>query len=342
MRTTIEISWSSLWKIFFFLIFVAILISGEQILLGLFLAVVISAGLDFLVDRLEKWGIPRPLGVILIFLLGIIIFFVIAYAVIPFLIADLNTVLSKFNKPAAAYWLGPLINFRPDSSITLFVNRLSSQLFSGDLSPVSTFSDVLGGVGLVVAVLVSSFYLSINRDGIERFIRAIFPNDYEEEAIAIYKRARRKIGFWFQTQLVLSFVLGFLAWFSLFMLGVRHAIVLAFVAAFFELVPFVGPIVSGGIAILVAWTTSPALAGYTLIVFLAIHQLESHVLVPLLTRRSVGLHPVIVIGSLLIGLEIAGLLGALIAVPAAAVIQEVVESWSVHRKLTVVEDISQS
>jgi hypothetical protein len=87
------------------------------------------------------------------------------------------------------------------------------------------------------------------------------------------------------------------------------------------------------LAIISAWTVSPILAFYTLLVFLAIHQLESHVLVPLLTRRSVGLHPVLVIIALLIGLELGGLLGAFVAVPAAAVIQEVVEFRSARRHL---------
>jgi predicted PurR-regulated permease PerM len=75
-----------------------------------------------------------------------------------------------------------------------------------------------------------------------------------------------------------------------------------------------------------------SLALWTLIVFLFLHQLESHALVPLLTGRSVGLHPVIVIIALLIGAEAGGLLGIIIAVPAAAVIQEILEDWTSGKK----------
>jgi predicted PurR-regulated permease PerM len=78
------------------------------------------------------------------------------------------------------------------------------------------------------------------------------------------------------------------------------------------------------VAVLVALTTSPALAFYTLLVFLALQQLESNLLVPLLMRKTIDMHPVIVIIALLIGIEAGGLLGALVAVPAAAVMQEII------------------
>ena len=96
--------------------------------------------------------------------------------------------------------------------------------------------------------------------------------------------------------------------------------------------PFVGPILSGAAAVLTALTTSFNLAISTLVVFLAIHQFESHLLVPLMNKRSVGLHPVIVITALLIGAEVAGLLGVIIAVPAAAVLQEIFEDRSSRRQ----------
>jgi predicted PurR-regulated permease PerM len=244
-RNVFDISWISLWRVFFFLIFASILYFSQQIILGLFLAIVISAGLDFMVDFLERRGIPRSFGVVIIFLSTLLAIVFLLYTVVPFLIADLNTVLSKFNRPVATYWLGPLVNFQPDRSIALFVSRISTQLFSGNFSPISTFSDVLGGLGLAVAVLFSSFYLSLNRDGIERFIRAVLPDAYEDQAIEIYRRSRRKMGVWFQTQLILSFIIGMLVYVALLVLGLQHAFILAFLAGLFELVPFVGPRYSG-------------------------------------------------------------------------------------------------
>jgi predicted PurR-regulated permease PerM len=111
---------------------------------------------------------------------------------------------------------------------------------------------------------------------------------------------------------------------------------IAVLAAIFELVPFLGPILSGAVAVVAALLTSVTLAFWTLIFFLIAQQFESHVLVPLLSRRSVGLHPVIVIVALLIGAEVGGVLGLIISVPVAAIAQEVVQDWSSKRRAKVI------
>jgi predicted PurR-regulated permease PerM len=104
---------------------------------------------------------------------------------------------------------------------------------------------------------------------------------------------------------------------------VKHAFALGVLTAIFEIVPFVGPIFSGAVAVLVAMTTSATLGFYVLVTFLVLQQIESHLLVPLLMRKTIDMHPVVVIVALLIGIELGGLLGALVAVPLAAVVQEV-------------------
>ena len=84
-RLTIDISWGSLWKVLFFLILVSLLAVSFQILIGLFLAVIISSGLEYFIDFLERQGVPRTLGVVLIFLVCALLLTVLAYTVIPLL-----------------------------------------------------------------------------------------------------------------------------------------------------------------------------------------------------------------------------------------------------------------
>lgn len=329
---SLEISWVSLWRLLFFVAFAVIMFKGMQILLGLFLAIIISSGLEAVVDLLERRGIPRTLGVILIFISGLILVIILVYAVLPLVIVELNTIFTGLDKSGTNSLLKSLVNVKSSQSISALLSKLSGQFFSGGASPLDFFSKTLGSFGLAVAVLVSSFYLTLSRDGVERFIKVVFPADHEKQALKIYERSRRKIGVWFQTQILLSLVMGILVWGSLFFLGVKHAFLVGILAGIFELMPFVGPILSGAIAVLMALSTSASLAFYTLIIFLVIHQLESHVFVPLLTRRTVGLHPVIVIIALLIGAEVGGFLGILISVPAAAVFQEVIDEWSTRKK----------
>lgn len=331
-KKTLEISWVSLWRILLFVLLVGVLYLGRQILLGLFLAIIISSGIEVLVNFLEKRGIPRTLGVILIFIIALLLIIILIYTVIPLIIIELNTVFSGFGKSAGNNFWASIFSASASKSVNAVITKLSESFFAGDISPLSWFSQTLGSFGLAVAVLISSFYLSLSRDGVERFIKAVMPLDYEKPALRIYERSRRKIGFWFQTQILLSVMLGVLVWGAMVLLGVKHAFLVGILAAVFEIVPFVGPILSGATAVLMALASSLTLAFYTLITFLAIQQLESHVLVPVLTRRSVGLHPVIVIIAILIGAEVGGVLGILISVPAAAVFQEVIEEWSVKKR----------
>ena len=190
----------------------------------------------------------------------------------------------------------------------------------------------MGGFGLALAVIVSSFYLCLSRDGVERFLKVVVPPDSEAAALRIYERSREKMGSWFRMQLFSSAIMGLIIWGGLSLLGVRYAFLIGILGAFFEIIPFVGPILSGVLAVASAIATSAALAVYTLVFFLVAQQFEAHFLVPILNRRSVGLHPVIVITAVLIGAEVGGFLGIVIAIPAAAVFQEVITDWSIQKR----------
>lgn len=331
-KIAFDISWPTLWRLLAFVAFVAVLYEGRQIVLGLFLAIIISSGLEGIVDVLERrLNLPRSVSVILLFLAALIAFILVVYTVVPFLLVEIDTVFSGVNAASLGGW-GILLNLHASQSVSSLVGKLSTQFVAGNVSPLDLFSRVLGSLGLAIAVLVSSFYLSLNHDGVEKFLKVVVPPDYEETTMRIYKRSKELIGAWFRMQLLLSVIMGFTVWAGLTLLGVQYAFLIAILAAFFELVPFLGPILSGAVAIVSALLTSTTLAFWTLIFFLVAQQFESNILVPLLSRRSVGLHPVIVIIALLIGAEVGGVLGIIIAVPLAAVFQEVVQDWSNKRR----------
>lgn len=336
-KKSLEISWGTLWRVLLFVLFATALVSSIQIVLALFLAVIISSGLEFLIDFLERRGIPRTLGVILVFLAAALVVVIIMYLVLPFVVADINVLFAgSRSDDAGGSVLGQLLSLKTTQSIGVLINKVSSQFFADTVSPVEAVSQVLGGLALAIAALVSAFYLSLSHDGAERFIRAVFPSDQEERVLRIYERSKHKIGSWFRTQIVLSFLMGILVWISLGALGVKHAFLLGLITGVFELMPFVGPILSGAVATLFAASVSTPLAIYTVILFTILHQFESHFLVPVLTRKSVGLHPVLVIAALLIGIHLGGALGGIVAVPAAAVLQEIVDDRA-SRKIQPIE-----
>ncbi|MDO8664177.1 MAG: AI-2E family transporter [Candidatus Liptonbacteria bacterium] len=323
----LEISWASLWRILFFIILVIFMFMAKNVILGLFLAIVISSGLEIPIDILEKRKIPRTVSAILIFLFIVLVIAVLIYAVVPLVLVNLNTAIFNIQKASQGTWWQSLFNIKTSRSLNDFMSRIIDNFVSGGASPLEAVSQVFGGLSLTISVFILSFYLSVNKNGIERFVRIISPDKYEEAVLRIFEHSRRRIGLWFRTQFFLSLIVGLVVWAALGFLGVPYAPILGAIAGIFELIPFVGPIIAGAVSVLVAISISPALAIYTLITFLVIQQLESNVLVPLLMRRAAGLHPVLVIVSILMGIEIGGFLGAVVAVPAAAVFQEIAEDW---------------
>jgi predicted PurR-regulated permease PerM len=321
-KRVFEVSWLSLWRILFFIFLAIIFYLNWQIFAGLFLAIVISAGLDFFIDFLETKGLPRILGAILVFVLIGLIITIILYTVIPLVIIDLNNLTKNLNQYGLSS-LVPFFSFKPS---------ISDQFFSKNNSPLQLFLNLIGGATLTFSIIISSFYLSITKDGISRFIQAVFPDNYEPMALRIYEKSKIRISRWFRSQILLSITIFILVFAALWILGVRHAFVLALLAGLLEIVPYVGPIIAGGAATISAFTTSLPLAIYTLIIFIIIQQTENHLLVPLFMKKSVDLHPVIVIGALLIGANLAGVLGILISVPLTVVIQEVLEEFVAKNK----------
>ncbi len=327
-----EISWGSLWRILLFVMLVAVFYAGRQILLGLFLAIIISSGLEGLINFVGKIGIPRSVSVILVFLGIASAFIFIVYSVAPIVLVELNSIFSGTGIASSlGGGLGAFFHLSGPQSPQAKLQSISSALFSGS-SPFTFFSNAVGSVGLAVAVILSSFYLSLSRDGVERFLKVVIPPAYESTALRIYERSRKLISNWFRTQILLSLIFGFTVWAGLTLLHVKYALLIAFLAGIFEIVPFVGPFLSGALAVIAALSTSATLAFYTLIFFVIAEQFEANVLVPLLNQQIVGIHPVIVIVALLIGAEVAGVLGIIISVPAAGIFQEVIQEWSTKRR----------
>ena len=122
-------------------------------------------------------------------------------------------------------------------------------------------------------------------------------------------------------------MVGTTVFIGLWALGVKQILVLAVIAAVFELIPVVGPIFAGAIAIAVVAGESLQLGFYVLLLFLAIQQIENQLLVPLVMKRAVGINPVILLVALLGGAQIGGVIGMLVAIPVAVLLQEILDEW---------------
>ena len=303
---------------------------ARDILLALLAAVVLSAGLNPIVSFMERWRFPRVVGTLLIFIFAIGVFATLLYAVVPIAIVEFASLFDHLGEIA-----GGIFGARDGAQIVDVINRyldqLSGVLAAGSTSLVAVASNFIGGIVTTLTVVVITFYLTVSRDGVERFIQAVLPLEYEDRVLNIVARANVKIGYWLQTQIFLSLMVGIAVFLGLWLLGVKYALFLGILAALLEIIPFVGPIFAGSIAVLVALAESPPLALYTFFIFAVILQMESQLVVPVVMRRAIGVHPVVILMSLLLGAKLAGFLGLIIAVPMAVILQEFLDDWSLRK-----------
>lgn len=178
-----------------------------------------------------------------------------------------------------------------------------------------------GGVFGVVTILILTFYMLVESETIfRRFVR-LFPVEQRLRVATVSSDISVKVSAWLGGQLLLGAIIGTTATIGLWLLGVPYFFVLGLIAGIGELIPMVGPILSAIPALIVALTVSPGMALGVGVFFLAQQQFENHLLVPKLMERQVGVSAVTVIIALLTGGSLLGIVGALLAVPTAAVLQ---------------------
>ena len=197
-------------------------------------------------------------------------------------------------------------------------------------------ANIFGGVLSFVLIVVFSFYFTVLRTCVDDFLYVVTPKKYQTYILDVWERSRRKIGLWMQGQLLLGVIVGVLVFLGLTILGVKHALLLAVIAGLFEIIPVFGPIFASVPAIALGLLDGGlTLALLVVALYAIVQQFENHLIHPLVVTRVVGVPPLLVILSLIIGAQLAGFLGILLSIPVAATIQELVKDVKAGRFLAV-------
>jgi len=312
----------------------------RNLVLVILTAIVIASAIEPATRWFVRYKFPRLVAVMIVyllflsFLLGFFYFFLppVLSEVINFL-AILPSYLDAFDSSSPfqeSVFLGTQ-SVVDTLSITNVVTELRALFSNVSESFLATITVVFGGVLSFVLIIVFSFYFAVQETGIDDFIRIVSPVKYQKDLINLWRRSQVKIGLWMQGQLILAAIVGVLVYLGLTILGVKYALLLAVIAAIFELIPVFGPILSAIPAILISFVDGGATTGLLVIgLYIIIQQFENHLIYPLVVTKVVGVPPLLVILALLIGAQLAGFLGIILSVPIAAVIQEIVSD--VQRK----------
>ncbi|NCN52868.1 AI-2E family transporter [Candidatus Wolfebacteria bacterium] len=330
MDKNFDITWVSLWRIVGMLLLVSVFYIALDVWIAVLLAVVVSSALDPSVSWLEKKRIPRVVGAVGVFAIFIGLVTMVLYTVIPIAVSEFNILLKNIGE------FGPVLRFQEVSNILTSINESLGEFANIFLSGSASFFDVItafiGGLALAASSFILAFYLTVDRDGVENFLRDVIPKTYEEIILDIYFKTRKKIGKWLYGQMFLSLSIGLAAFIGLWFLGVKYSLLLGILAGAMEIVPYAGPILSGVIAVLIGAAQSPSIALYVFILFIIIQQLEGNFLTPVFMKMATSLHPAAVLVALLIGGKLLGVVGIILSVPLAVMAQVLVDEWSINKR----------
>ena len=320
-------------------ILLAVLWEAREALLLIYVSALIAMGFSPIVRVLERpRRIPRWLAILAIYIVIVGVIVLIGLLIIPPLVAQ-----------AASLWAGLPAQFNAFQTFLikhrLMVHRVTLEE-AVQSAPSGTggnavgsvlvaISSLIGGVFGLITILILSFYLLIEAQPMFDSLMQFVPAGRRADVATAARQAVIKVSAWLRAQFVLAGVMGVFVAIGLYLLDVPYFYVIALVAAIGETIPIVGPIIGGIAAVGVAITVSPQLALMVGVYFLVLHQLEANVLVPKIMERQVGVSPVVVMVALLIGGSLWGLVGAILAIPTAAIISVIVSEFATDQDVRI-------
>lgn len=335
--TKVNISYKSIIRFFVVLFVLFFIIYLREIIFIVFIAIILALIMNPAVRKLQTKGIPRVLGATSLFLAAFLLIGFLFYIILPPLAKDITNLSSTL--PPYLESIGSDYNTFSNQNLentTTFNYKISEPLQNILIEASSNIKNItsnivvgilsfLGGILSGILILVISFYFIVEEDGVNKFVKTIIPKEFRPQALRIIRKIEIKLGKWFIGQLFLGLIVGLLSFIGLSLLGVPSALVLAIIAGSMELIPYIGPTLSSIPAIIIAFTVSPLLAVLVLVLYFIIQQLENYLIVPKVMEKSVGLHPVIIIIAMLIGGQIAGVLGIILAIPVTTIAAIILE-----------------
>lgn len=323
MNKPIEISTGVVIKTIMILIFVAFLYFIRDVITLLFIAVLLAATIEPAVNWLQKKRIARWIGVLIIY----IALFAVLGISIYFLIPPLQGQIADFAKNAPEYlgkmevpfkkmdmfFQGQNIFFDGQKIISGLKDEaaiLSNNIFSKTIGFFSGF------ISLII-VLTLSFYMAVEEDGMKKFVMLIVPEKHKVYAVSLLTRIKVKISHWVRGQFFIMLAIFALDFVGLSLVGVPYALFLAIFAGILELIPYAGPVIAAVPGIFLGFLISPLTGFMAFLIYLVAQQFESHIIIPQIMKRAVGLNPIVTILALLIGAKLGGVLGAILSVPVA-------------------------
>jgi predicted PurR-regulated permease PerM len=301
----------------------------RDIIIILLLAVVLASAMEPLVGYLKIKRVPRAVTVLAVYILVLGIIALVFSLLLPVVVQQIQLLSQNLPQYTAEFetQYPALHNLIGNVDLTEIVSQVLGEITHNS----SVYSQTLGVVTSLfsgITVLVVSFYLVAQQQGMLDFVNSVVPAPQRKFTLDLIRKIQARMGFWIIGQLFLSVCIFTLTFLGLTALGVKYALFLALLAGLLEIVPYIGPFLSAVPAVFFAMVQSPPLAIAVVALYIVVQKLEGYVLVPKIMQKATGTSPLLVLLALLVGFKLAGVLGLLLAIPLVSVITLLVDEFS--------------
>ena len=321
----VEISYRTILFVLAVVLVMGFLYQIRVILMQLLVGLVLMTALNPMVNKIENWQIGqvrvnRVAAVVLTYLIGLL---------------GLSLFVSIIAQPLTEQTTALVSRF-PQLLEQIGIDRLTETLISQQLGQIGNISqNVFGLVGgvfsnlfNVITTLMIAFYLLLERKQLHLYLGLFLDNPKLEQRLErLIDRLETQMGGWIRAELMLMLIVGVLSFLGFWKLGIPYALALALLAGLLEIVPNIGPVFAAIPAIMAGFLISPLHALGALAWSIVVQQLENHLIVPQLMAHSTGVRPLVTIVALLIGYTLAGVTGAILAVPVILIVTAVLKEF---------------
>ena len=308
----------------------------------LFVPIIITGFLYFLLNPivkfLQKNKIPKTLAIIILYV-GVIGIIILAIgSIVPMIskqVSELFSNIPKYADDAVKYfqYLNDTKQYKwimnqeyvkiedITENLKAYAQTIPSNITNGIGSIISTMTNI---TITIVTVPFLLFYCFKDGSKFPEALSKFFPSSYRKEGLKIIKDTSETIAAYIQGQVIVALFVGTLSLIGYWIIGLDYALVMALVVAVTNIIPYVGPLIGGAPAVIIALFTSPTQALLVIIVITIAQQIEGNILSSLILGKRLDTHPATIIILLLVAGNLAGILGMILAVPTYAAIKTIV------------------
>ena len=287
----------------------------KDLIFSLFIAFIIAGALRQPVNFLEEKKIPRPIGAFVIYFIFVFIIFFLFALIIPPLLNEVAILFKSL--PQIIIKVSPTLS--PNFNFSFLSNNLPG-LANETVSFIKTaFSNII----FVTSTLFFGFYFLLEKNLTQILLGNFFDDSELNKINLISERAQKRMAGWFWGEIILMIIVVTMTYIGLTIIKMKYALALAVLAGLLEAVPNLGPITSAIFSFLIGFSYSPILGTSTIALNLIVQQLENNLIVPIVMKKAVGIHPIITLIALIIGGKLAGIMGVILAIPTTIFIETI-------------------